>query len=268
MNELNNKVILITGAANGIGRESAIGLADLGAIIIAADIDSEGLASLLDEAQEKSLALETTLLDVTSEQQWQDVIQGVGNKHGRLDVLINNAGVIQSKPLLQTSLDEYERIMNINTKSVFIGSKAAVPLMLDSVEEGKTGSIINVSSILGLVVSPFTVPYCASKGAVRHLSKALAAELAMGDKKIRVNSLHPGNTETKLCATVIEQSFEVLGMPEAPTDEGYQLLAQQTPMQRNGLPQDMIGAMAFLASDMSQFVTGAELVVDGGFVIT
>lgn len=268
MIDLTEKVILLTGAANGIGKECAIALASMGATICAADIDGEGVQAVAAEIRESGGKAEAFTLDVTSRENWQQVIDQIRQRYSSLSVLINNAGVILSKPLLSTSLEDFERIMKVNTTSVFLGSQAAAPLMLDSIGKGETGSIINVSSILGIVAAAFFSAYCTSKGATRHLTKALAAELGMGEKKIRVNSLHPGNTQTGLCDTAIRQSLEIMGAAGADVEQGYDILAQQTPMQRNAIPNDIVGAMAFLASDLSQFVTGTELVVDGGFVIT
>ena len=268
MNSLEGKVILLTGAANGIGRECAIGLAKLDATICAADIDAGGANKVAETIVSAGGQAEGFALDVTSAPDWQRVIEQIQSRYKALHVLVNNAGVILSRPFLATSVEEFEHIMEVNTTGVFLGCQAAVPLMLESISGNETGSIINLSSVLGLVVQPLSTAYCTSKGATRHLTKALAAELAMGEKKIRVNSLHPGNTRTKLCDTAIEQSLEIMGMADAGLEQGYEMLAQQTPMQRIGAPADMVGAMAFLASDMSQFVTGAELVVDGGYVIT
>ena len=268
MVNLQPKVILLTGAASGIGRECALGLASMGAIICAADVDAEGArdtASAITANGGEALGLP---LDVTSEESWHQVIEQLKLEFGGLHVLVNNAGVILSRPLLQTSLDDFEQVMKVNTTGVFLGCQAAVPLMFESISEGETGSIINLSSILGLVAQPLSSAYCASKGATRHLTKALAAELGAGEKKIRVNSLHPGNTRTALCDTAIQQSMESMGAAGADLEQGYQMLAQQTPMGRVAVPEDMVGAMAFLASDMSQFMTGAEIVVDGGYVIT
>ena len=268
MINLEGKIVLLTGAANGIGKECAIKLAEMGATLCAADIDVSGVLAVAETIQSNGGKADGFALDVTSQQGWQQVIQAIREKYGRLHVLINNAGVILSCPLLDTSVEDFERIMKVNTTSVFLGCQAAVPLMRESITDKETGSIINVSSILGIVGVALSSAYCTSKGATRHISKALAAELGMGEKKIRVNSLHPGNTQTQLCDTAIRQSLEILGMADADIEQGYQLLAQQTPMQRNAVPVDIVGAMAFLASDMSQFMTGAELVVDGGFVIT
>ena len=268
MVDLQTKVILLTGAASGIGRECALGLASMGATICATDIDAEGArdtASAITANGGKALGLPH---DVTSEESWHQVVAQVKEEFDALHVLVNNAGITLSRPLLQTSLEDFERVMKINTTGVFLGCQAAVPLMLESISANETGSIINLSSILGLVAAPLFSAYCASKGATRHLTKALAAELGAGEKKIRVNSLHPGNTRTPLCDTALRQSMESIGTPEAELEQGYQLLAQQTPMQRVAVPQDMVGAMVFLASDMAQFMTGAELVVDGGYVIT
>lgn len=268
MMDLRGKIVLITGAASGIGRESALGLAKLGATICAADINAAGAEATANAIVNAGGTASGLPLNVSSQKDWQGAIDQIGKQYGSLHVLVNNAGVTLSRPLLQTSLDDFEYVMRINTTGVFLGCQASVPLMRECISGDETGSIINLSSILGLVAMPLSSAYCASKGAIRHLTKALAAELGMGDQKIRVNSIHPGNTRTPLCDTAIQQSLETMGADGTDLEQAYRILAQQTPMQRNAVPEDMIGAMAFLASDMSQFITGAELVVDGGFVIT
>ena len=185
-------------------------------------------------------------LNVTSEQDWQRAVGNVVTRFGKLDVLVNNAGVFQRAPLHETSVELWDRIMDINVKGVFLGTKTAIPNMIKC----GGGSIVNISSTSGLIGSSGTSAYIASKGAVRIFTKATAIEYAK--EGIRANSVHPGPIRTDMIAQLLD-------------DPGYlQDQMDAIPLKRIGVPEDVAYGVLYLASDESSYVTGAELVIDGG----
>lgn len=257
--DLSGRTALVTGAASGIGRQTALTLAELGATVYVTDVNQEGALQTAKDIGSRGHAL---CHDVTAAADWAAVVEKVRGRSGRLDVLVNNAGIMVNRAFLDTSLDEFRRQQAINVESVFLGMKASLPLMLETVEKcSGTPSIINVSSVYGQVAGATFSAYSASKGAVRMLSKAVAREFAT--RGVRVNSLHPGPTATNLGADW-----------EPPRDEAGNLLTPEQalamwvsyiPANRVGMPTDMAGAIAFLACDASIYMTGSELTVDGGY---
>jgi NAD(P)-dependent dehydrogenase (short-subunit alcohol dehydrogenase family) len=255
--DLTGRVALVTGAASGIGRQTAHTLASLGATVYGTDLNTNALAETMAGIGGRGLGH-----DVTSPDDWTSAIDAVRTGSGRLDVLVNNAGIMLNRPFLDTTLDEFRNQQQINVESVFLGMKTALPLMLETVAAHTVSpSIINVSSVYGQVAGASFSAYSASKGAVRLMTKAVAFEFA--ENGIRVNSLHPGPTATNLGAGW-----------EPPRDaEGNLLSPEQAaarwltliPNRRFGMPADMAGAIAFLASDASSYMTGSELTVDGGY---
>jgi NAD(P)-dependent dehydrogenase (short-subunit alcohol dehydrogenase family) len=251
--DLRGRVALVTGASNGIGAATARALAAAGARVIASDIaDTGGIAGEIGGLAQR--------LDVTSETDWIEVMEFARAEAGGLDILVNNAGVFDLKPLVDTSLDDWRRLHSVNVEGVFLGCKHAIPLLTERAGQWDGGAaIINLSSIGGIIGSANSVNYCATKGAVRILSKALALELA--SSKIRVNSVHPGFTDTPLGEKAVVIFSQSLGVSE---DEGWRRLAAQHPLGRNARPSDIANGIVFLASDRAAFVTGTELVIDGG----
>jgi 3alpha(or 20beta)-hydroxysteroid dehydrogenase len=241
---LEGKVAIITGAAGGIGAAAARALAHEGALLLLTDADEQRARGLARDLGEGADALAH---DVTSEEQWQAVLALALETHGRIDVLLNNAGVFLAAPLTETSLGEFRRVMDINATGVFLGMRAVAPAMI----EQRAGSIINVSSVAGLTGSPFLTAYAASKWAVRGMSKVAAKELAQSG--VRVNSLHPGQIDTDMNARQREKTPELIDR-----------LIRGIPLRRIGTPEEVAHAIAYLASDESVYVTGSELVVDGG----
>lgn len=249
MTRLQGKVALISGGARGQGAAEAMLFAREGAKVVIADIlDDEGKQL---EAQIAELGGDATYihLDVTSSEQWDDAVQATLDRYGRLDILVNNAGVLLRKSLEDTSIQEWDTVLDINAKGVFLGTKSAIPAM----REAGGGSIINISSIAGLIGSRNATPaYQSSKGAVRLLTKATAIQYASED--IRCNSVHPGMIVTAM-------TDEILADPALKQD-----YYDRIPLGRLGTVDDIANGVLFLASDDSSFVTGSEIVIDGGLV--
>lgn len=241
MGKLDGKVAIVTGGASGIGE----GMVDLfqaeGAIVIAADINEEALQ----RASEKE-NVHGMKLNVASDEEWAAFAKEVKEKFGRIDILINNAGISSEKGFADIDLDDWQKMMAINGFGPFAGMKHVAPIMA----EQKSGSIVNISSYTAQIGQGFN-HYSASKGAVRAISKAAAT--TFGRQGIRVNALFPGIIETPMTQS-LSTSKELLDR-----------LVQATPLQRLGKPADIANAALFLASDDSSYITGAELIIDGGF---
>ncbi|SEH19245.1 NAD(P)-dependent dehydrogenase, short-chain alcohol dehydrogenase family [Sphingopyxis sp. YR583] len=249
MFDLKGKVALVTGAAKGIGRDVADTLEGHGATVVASDIDPSP------DGSARGAMLRH---DVTSEADWDAVLGDIKAREGRLDILVNNAGIILNKPFLDTSLDELRRVLRINVESVWIGMQKAAPLMT-----GGSGSIVNLSSIYGQLAGPMHAAYSASKGAVRLMTKGVAVEFARSGSGIRVNSVHPGPVETALGLSGLEPAVAAGRFPDMEAAKAF--VASGFPMGRWANTGDVAGAVLFLASDASRFMTGTELVVDGGY---
>ena len=246
---LEGKVAFISGGARGMGACEAQLFASEGARVAIGDVlEEEGrrLAAAIGESGGECLFLP---LDVTSQSQWEGAIAAVASRFGRLDILVNNAGVGATNARVEeTEEADWDRVMDINAKGVFLGTRAAIPAMRKS----GGGSIINISSQLGLVgVDNSSPQYQASKGAVRLFTKATAIQYAA--EGIRANSVHPGPIETP--------------MTEAGRADRarYEITVARIPLGRYGQPEDVANGVLFLASDESSFMTGSELVIDGGW---
>jgi len=247
MARLQNKVAIITGAGSGMGREEALLFAREGAKVVATDINESNVAEVVEEiraAGGEALALKH---NVASEEDWTRVVSETIAAYGRVDALVNNAGISLAVPMLDLTTAQWDKVMDINLKSVFLGMKSVVPHMI----ENKGGSIVNISSIAGLTGGSGAGPYTASKGAVRLLSKAAAIDYAKSN--VRVNSVHPGYIETPMTTDLFAN------------EQMMQWFLAQTPLPRLGKPNDVAEAVLFLASDASAFITGIELPVDGGY---
>lgn len=250
MGRLEGRVAVVTGASRGIGAATADVLASNGAAVMITDVlieQGEALAQKLRDSGAKAIFRKH---DVSSEDDWRDALAQCESELGGLDILVNNAGTLLIKPLLETSLTDFQAVQKVNVEGCFLGMKLAVPLIAKrSAQWSGGGSIINLSSVAGLIGSPSAVAYCASKGAIRLMTKAVALECAALGFKIRVNSVHPGRVATDM----LEQAMQELEPGQV----------------REGLPvatpDNIASAIAFLASDDAAFVTGSELVVDGGF---
>lgn len=256
------KVALVTGAAKGIGAACATVLAAHGARVIVTDVaESEGRAVVAAIVGDGGNA-EFMPLDVTREDQWQSVIHTVVDRHGGLDVLVNNAGIALVRTVLETTLEEWRRIHAVNLDGVFLGTKHAVEVMRPGGRSGRGGSIINLSSVGGLIGAEGLSAYCSTKGAVRLFTKSVAIECGRARYAIRVNSVHPGNTDTPMFRQEL-QDMKDQGAA-ASIEEAMQFYMDMQVLPEIGQPADVAAVVLFLASDAAKFVTGAEFVVDGG----
>ena len=245
MGRLSGKVAIISGGARGQGAEEARLFASEGAKVIIGDIlDSEGI-QVESEIVERGGQAKFVRLDVTIEDDWSKAVQLAISEYGKLDILVNNAGILLMKGVEDTSSEEWDYLHNINSKGVFLGSKAVIPAMRKS----GGGSIVNISSIAGLIGSRFSA-YGASKGLVRTLTKSIAVN--HGHENIRCNSVHPGIIETDMVS-------EIIG-----SKEGRDLQLNRTPLNVIANSRDVAFGVLYLASDESRYVTGSELVIDGG----
>jgi 3(or 17)beta-hydroxysteroid dehydrogenase len=249
MGRVQDKIALITGGASGIGLAAAKLFAEEGATVIIADRDEAAGRSAA-----AALAPQTSFhrLDVTSETDWLTVADAVVRDHGRLDILVNSAGVVLFKDIEQTTLDEWRALMAVNLDGTFLGCKQAVRVMKDR----GGGSIVNMSSVAGLIGSGNLAAYSASKGGVRLLTKSVALHCARKAYNIRCNSVHPSFAETPMLQGMLASARN----PEKLAAN----FATAAPLGRMAQPIEIARAILFLASDESAFTTGAELVVDGG----
>jgi len=253
MNRVTNKVALVTGGAMGIGRACAELLSAEGAAVIVTDRDGENGRKTSQALSAEGRRVDFLNHNVSSEEDWIRVIASTRTIFGRLDILVNNAGVGRTGDVEHTSLDEWQNLLAINLDGVFLGIKHAIPAM----RESGGGSIINMSSIEGLVGDPTLAAYNASKGAVRLLTKSAALYCAKGGTHIRVNSVHPGYIWTPM----VQHAAEASGNPA----EMKRALEGLHPVGHLGEAMDVAYGVLYLASDESTFVTGAELVIDGGY---
>ncbi len=247
MARVGGKIVLVTGAGSGIGRATASALANEGARVIATDIDEAGGSETV-----RSIGAAATFIrhDTTREEDWQSVLRLVRERHGALHGLVNNAGILGPHPsnLESETLDTWRRIQSVNVEGVILGCRHGVPLIRDS----GGGAIVNLSSVAGLLGTPELFSYGASKGAVRQLTKSVAMHCARKGYKVRCNSVHPGIIMTPMGGALF-------------ADETAQERARaMVPTRELGRPEDIANAILFLISDESRYITGAELVIDGG----
>ncbi len=239
MGKLSGKVALVTGGARGQGAEEARLFAAEGATVVVADVQDE----LGEQTAGTIEGAEYAHLDVTSEADWERVVDDIVARHGRLDVLVNNAGIYSGGTLVNVTLEEWNRTIGVNQTGVFLGMRTAAKAMIAA---GNGGSIVNVSSIAGMMAFYGGTSYGASKWAVRGMTKVAAKEL--GKHNIRVNSIHPGFIDTDM-------------LHEASFSEG---MLKAVPLKKVGTVADIANMALFLATDDSSYCTGQEFVVDGG----
>ena len=259
MNRCDGKVALVTGAARGLGAEMARRLGAAGAAVLLTDILDDAGRDTADEIGANARFIHH---DVTSEADWEAAVSEAVSRFGGLDVLVNNAGIYFNRPMADISLDDWRRMMAINVDGVFLGCKAAFPALRARAARWPGGaSIINISSVAGLIGASGGTAYHASKGAVRLLTKSVAMEGAEGEAKIRCNSIHPAVIDTQMGRDLVGQFSATMGVSD---NEATEMVTLLHPLGRLGLPADVANAVVFLASDDSAFMTGAEVVVDGG----
>lgn len=253
MNRMRGKSAIVTGGALGIGRACALKLAEEGAVVAVTDLDVNKGSLVVDEIRASGGEAIFVEHDVADEAKWDHVMRVVIERHKKLDVLVNNAGVALAKDVEHTTLEEWRWLMSINLDGVFLGIKHAVQAM----KTNRGGSIVNLSSIEGLIGDPSLAAYNASKGGVRLLTKSAALYCAKAGYNIRVNSVHPGYIWTPMVENFLKSQGDVA--------QGRRMLDSLHPIGHIGEPDDIAYGVIYLASDESKFVTGTELVIDGGY---
>ena len=252
MARLKGKVAIITGGANGIGRAICERFYEEEAIVIIADMNKTAGQEVARHLGEQASFYQ---LDVREKDHWHSLVEKTVREHGKLDVLVNNAGILSTSPrqsVEDVNLEEWRSVQSVNVEGVFLGCQAAVGVM-----KSVGGAIINLSSVAGLIASPGILAYGASKGAVRQLTKSIAVDCARKGYGIRCNSVHPGLINTDMGQNSMHMGG---GNPE----ENYKNRVALTPMGEAGSPIDIANGVLFLASEEARHVTGAELVIDGG----
>jgi len=263
MNRLDGKVALISGAARGIGGETARLMVEAGAKVVIGDVlDERGRATAhtLESAGGEALYLH---LDVTSEDAWNATIAAILARFGKLDILVNNAGLFLGKDIEAASLEEWQRLCAVNLTGVFLGTKLALPALRDAARASPHGSaIVNLASVAGLVGSTQDPLYSMTKGGVTLFTKSAALEFARKGYRIRVNSMHPGTIDTDMGDQVLVTRARNLGTNDVAAARAQ--VIERLPIGRIGTVTDIAKGIVFLASDDAAFMTGAGLVIDGG----
>ena len=264
MLDVSGKTVLLTGGARGLGAEAAKKLAAGGAKIFLTDVLDEPGAATVQEI--KDAGGEATFFhhDVTSESDWQAAVEACVETYGALDVLVNNAGILIAGSVVDEDYETFRKQMAVNVDGVFLGMKTAIPAMEKSAGNWKGGgSIINLSSVAGLIGAANLATYCATKGAVKQMTKAVALDCAGAGRNIRINTVHPAIIETDMGDQLADEV--VASGIAGNTEEGRGLLTLAHPIGRLGQPKDVASAVLFLASDSSAYMTGSQVLVDGGF---
>lgn len=255
MFRLDQKVALITGAGSGIGRAIALLYAQQGARVIVADIREEGAADVVAEIMAQQGTAYALTLDVSQEEQVRERFAQVVREHGRLDILVNNAGVSHVGNILETSAEDWDRLMAVNSRGVFLCAREAVRQMV--AQEPRGGVLVNIASVAGMIAVERRFPYGASKGAVLSMTRSIAMDFV--EQGIRANAICPGTVQTPFVEGYLARNFA------GHEDEVRQQLHARQPIGRMGRPDEIANAALYLASDEAAFVTGSALVIDGGW---
>lgn len=261
--KLENKVAIITGAARGIGAAIAESLAERGANVLITDVDEQAAKDTAQRLNDKGLKAFSKTHNVTIESEWAAVIAYAEKNIGPIDILVNNAGIETASLIANCEVQDFEKVMNVNVTGVFLGIKYAVKAMQPGGTSGKGGNIVNLSSVAGIIGTSGHIAYHASKGAVRTMTKAAAIECAQLGTQIRVNSIHPAIVQTQMGTSFIQDFVDLKLVPDYATAEAAIKAAH--PMGKFGEPSDVANAVIYLASDAAKWVTGTELVLDGGY---
>jgi len=251
MGRLEGKTALVTGAASGIGLQTSIRLAEEGARVMMTDINLEKVRQQAEKIDANATFLK---LDITEEEEWISVLGETVKRFDRLEILVNSAGMVLIADVEQITLEDWRKVHAVNLDGTFLGCKHGVRVM----KEFGAGSIINLSSVSGMIGGFNLAAYNSSKGAVRMLTKSVALHCARAGYGIRCNSIHPTFIETPMLESMIRDSPD----PE----KARQTLVRQVPLRRIGKPEDVANMIVYLASDESTFVTGTEMVIDGGVI--
>jgi NAD(P)-dependent dehydrogenase (short-subunit alcohol dehydrogenase family) len=255
---VDGKRALVTGAASGIGRATALLLAREGARVAVTDRNEEGAWAVAEEIRAAGGVALGFGLDVADEPAWTAGLAQVTDTWGGLDVLVSNAGIGNGKPVTETTLEDWRRVMSVNLDGVFLSLRTAIPIM----REGG-GSIVIVSSVTGMKALPGACAYSASKAALRMLSKVAALECIAAGDRIRVNTVHPGGVETAIWKGT--SYWDALAQQLPSEADVFAALSSTTPMKRFAKAEEIASAILYLASDEASYVTATELVVDGGY---
>lgn len=253
--DVNDMVIAVTGANGGIGRAICAELCAGGATVIATDLATEAGDIECDSYHRH---------DVTDPSAWRSIADAVKSQHGRLDALVNNAGISIVSSIEDNSLEEWRRIFAVNVESILLGQQAMLPLLKEAGKRrAKGAAIVNMCSIAGQVGAAFNAAYCATKGAVNTFTKSAAVEFAALGYNIRVNSVHPGAVDTDMYTAIMER-YVKMGLIGS-IDEGRKGIVASHPIGRAGQPAEIANAVLFLCSDASSYATGSALNIDGGY---
>lgn len=252
MGRVAGKVAIVTGGAKGIGRETALLLAREGASVVVTDVDEGGIKKVVEEIAASGGKASCMRHDVSKESEWESVVAQTLSIYGKLNIVVNNAGIALPGNAETTTYDNWRKLMSINLDGVFLGTKHAIAAMKTGV-----GSIINLSSIEGIIGDPTLAAYNASKGGVRIFTKSAALHCAKEGYNVRVNSVHPGYIWTPMVQSLAEESPDAKAARDA--------LVKLHPVGHLGEPLDIAYGILYLASDESKFMTGSELVIDGGY---
>lgn len=252
---LAGKIALVTGAGSGLGEATAKRFAQEGAHVVVTDINAAAVEQVAEEICAEGGAAQAYTQDVTNEELWQTLVEQIAKEHGGLHILVNNAGIVIPGNVEDTTVADWRLTQQVNGEAVFMGTRAAITIMKDC-----GGSIINISSIEGIVGEPNATAYNFSKGGVRIFTKSAALHCAAQGYPVRVNSVHPGFILTAMVENGIGS------MPQSMQEEMQQRLVREIPLGGTmGEPLDIANGCLFLASDESKYMTGSELVIDGGY---
>lgn len=260
---VDGKVALISGGARGLGAEMAHALAGAGARVMVSDVLEDAGRETVAAIRAAGGEADFLALDTTQEAQWASAVGRTIEQFGGLQILVNNAGIERLQFVTETTVEEFRKVMDVNVTGVFLGCKHAIRAMRPGGAAGQGGSIVNLSSVAGLAGCIGLSNYCASKGAVRLLTKSVAVECGQLGLGVRCNSIHPGVVWTDMGRQFLQHFVDIGLMPDVETAQTR--FEAAVPMGHFGVPSDVASAALFLASDASKWITGAELTVDGGY---